>query len=95
VSPTPDLDSTSTNDTGQGTRLFYDVRDGLRKARENCALVNDTCNVTLNLLNGDHFLFRQIRSNFYKPKFFERESNVMNLTIKPWYCDEALSRDRI
>ncbi len=94
VAPTPDIYVASPFDTGLGTRLFYDIREAMRRAYENCANVSDLCNVTINLLNGDHYLFRQQRKDSYVPNAIERESQVMRLTFKPWFCDEAQSRNR-
>lgn len=89
VGPTPDVFVASPFDTGLGSRLFYDIREALRKAHENCANVSNICNVTINLLNGEHYLFRQQRKDSFIANAIERESQVMNLTFKPWYCDES------
>jgi hypothetical protein len=35
---------------------------------------------------------RRINQTYLRPQRMEKESLVMNLTLKPWYCDEARNR---
>ncbi|TNV88206.1 hypothetical protein FGO68_gene9945 [Halteria grandinella] len=96
ITPTLDLISANQSDyiSGLNERVFYDIEDTMKKAYELCANVTQRCNVTIYLLNGEHYWYRKNYRTFYLPVKNERDSSVMLTNLQPWYCDDALARNR-
>jgi len=46
------------------------------------------------MLNGEHYLFRKQSRTFYVSGKNEREASIMAMVLKPWYCEDALARNR-
>jgi hypothetical protein len=62
-------------------RVFYDIKDALRKTNELCANVTHRCNVTIYYLNGEHFMYRKSSRTYYSPTKTERKSSIVVLTL--------------